>query len=118
MESSADAVSVAQRLAQQVQRDEATIRQSGRFRGSALQVHQALARNPVWTLKEIARHTGLSFPAASNGMKSLAELNIVNEYTEKRHNRIFVYAQYLSILSGEDSEHNEKYRTTIEPANR
>ena len=50
-------------------------------------------------MPEVSRTTGLSFPAASSGMKLLMDLEIVRELTGKRRNRLFVYDRYLSTLS-------------------
>jgi DNA-binding transcriptional regulator GbsR (MarR family) len=50
-------------------------------------------------LREIAKSTGLSFPAAAAGMKLLADLGIAREATGKRRNRVFAYDSYLTVLN-------------------
>lgn len=79
--------------------DASRIQESGRAAGSALRVHAAMRQRPLITLGEICRRTGLSFPAATNGMSVLLNLGIARELTGKRRNRIFAYDQYVRILS-------------------
>ena len=42
--------------------------------------------------------TSLSFNAASSGMRILEELNIAQEVTGQRRNRLFGYQQYMDVL--------------------
>jgi DNA-binding transcriptional regulator GbsR (MarR family) len=62
-------------------------------------VYDALKARPVISMPEIARSTGLSFPAASASVRLLGELGIVRELTGKRRNRAFVYDRYLAVLN-------------------
>jgi Fic family protein len=93
------AVATAKRLVDlfHVHRDR--IQESGRAAGSALRVHAALRERPVITLPEVCRQTGLSFPAATTGMKALLDVGVVRELTGRRRNRLFAYDRYLQILS-------------------
>ena len=50
-------------------------------------------------LRQLCRHTGMSFPTASKAMQTLAGLNITRELTGQRRNRLFVYDAYLAILN-------------------
>ena len=93
------AVTTAQRLVELFTDDNAKIQGSGRAAGSALRVHAAMRERPLINLTEICKQTGLSFPAATNGMKVLLNLGIARELTGRRRNRIFAYDQYLKILS-------------------
>lgn len=93
------AVATAQRLVELFNDDNAKIQGSGRAAGSALRVHGAMRQRPLNNLAEICKQTGLSFPAAANGMKVLLNLGIARELTGRRRNRIFAYDQYLKILS-------------------
>jgi len=70
-----------------------------RAAGSVLRVHTAFRERPILFLSDICQHTGLSFPAATNGMALLARLYIVRELTGRQRNRLFVYDRYLQILS-------------------
>lgn len=51
------------------------------------------------SLSEAKEKTGLSFPAASNGMDVLVDLGIARELTGKRRNRVFAYSEYVTILN-------------------
>lgn len=93
------AVTTAQRLVQLFGKDEGKIQQGGRAAGSALRVHTALRERPIRSIPDICKRTGLSFPAATNGMALLEQLGAVRELTGKSRNRIFAYDNYLQILS-------------------
>jgi DNA-binding transcriptional regulator GbsR (MarR family) len=62
-------------------------------------VHEALKARPILSMSEVCRSTGLSFPAASSGMETLAELGIARKLTGRRRNRPFGYDRYLAILN-------------------
>ena len=93
------AVTTAQQLMQLLSVDEGKIQTGGRAAGSALRVHTALRERPILSLPDICQRTGLSFPAATNGMALLVRLHLVRELTGRQRNRLFVYDQYLQILS-------------------
>jgi Fic family protein len=95
----AGAVSTAQRLVGLFQEDGNRIQQQGRVAGSALRVHQVLKERPIMTLQEARRRAGLSFPAASSGMKVLTDLGVARELTGRRRNRLFGYDRYMAILN-------------------
>ncbi len=46
-----------------------------------------------------SQRTGLSFPAATSGMRLLVDLGIAREVTGRRRNRVFAYDRYLAILN-------------------
>jgi Fic family protein len=93
------ALTTAQQLGEMFKQDRAKIEPTGRRAGSALRVHEALKSRPLLSMPQISNRTGLSFPAASAATELLAELGIARELTGKRRNRLFVYDQYLTILS-------------------
>lgn len=95
----AGAITTAQRLVELFNADTDRIQKSGRAAGSALRVHAALRERPVISLPQVCRRTGLSFPAATNGMNVLQNLGVVRELTGRRRNRLFAYDRYLSVLS-------------------
>ena len=70
-----------------------------RAAGSALRVHQALQERPIISLQKLVDRTNLSFPAVSAGMKILEELDVTQELTGRKRNRLFGYGRYLAILS-------------------
>ncbi len=94
------AVSTAQRLAEMFQDDRTRIeRSSGRRTGSVLRLHDALKETVLLSLPAASDKTQLSFQTVSSAMDILAAQGIAQEVTGKSRNRIFVYSQYLSILS-------------------
>jgi Fic family protein len=78
--------------------DRSRIEGLGRKANTALRVHDALKRRPVHTLQDVAKVTGLSFPAAASGMALLEQLTIAREITGKQRNRVFAYTAYLDAL--------------------
>jgi Fic family protein len=98
-ETAEGAVSTARRLIALFQDDRERIQGHGRMAGSALRVHQALKERPITSLQDVCNRTGLSFPAATSGMKLMEKLKIIRELTGKQRNRMFGYDQYLTILS-------------------
>ena len=99
LETSEAAVTTCQRLVILFEEDRKRIQSRGRTAGSALRVHDALKQRPIAAMQEIARRAALSFPAASSGMKLLADLGIARELTGRKRNRVFVYDAYLKILN-------------------
>lgn len=93
------AVTTAQRVMELLNADAAKIQTGGRAAGSALRVHAALRERPIVSLSNICRRTGLSFPAATNGMALLQKLGTVRELTGRHRNRLFAYDRYIQILS-------------------
>ncbi|MEX1257414.1 MAG: Fic family protein [Gemmatimonadota bacterium] len=98
-ETSEDAVRTATRLTEMFGADRARVEAIGRRAGSALRVHEALKARPIRRLTDVARATGLSFPAASSGMEALESLGIAKEVTGRRRNRLFAYGEYLEVLN-------------------
>jgi Fic family protein len=93
------AVATARRLVELSAHDRATISARGRTAGSALRVFDVLRERPIITLSAVRDRSGLSFPAASAGMKPLTDLGIVGELTGKKRNRVFSYSAYVATLS-------------------
>jgi cell filamentation protein, protein adenylyltransferase len=92
------AVTTARRLVALFGEDRARVQAKGRLAGSALRVHEALQARPVTTLSAISAKTGLSFPAATAGMRALVELGIAKELTGRKRDRVFAYDRYLVVL--------------------
>jgi Fic family protein len=98
VETADGAVATARRVVAVFSADRELVLAQGRRAGSALRVCEALASRPILTLSGTAERTGLSFPGASDGMKLLGELGIVNELTGKKRNRVYAYTRYLAML--------------------
>jgi Fic family protein len=93
------AFSTAMHLTEMFRDDKARISALGRAANSALRVHDALIANPIGSIPEIGRESGLSYPGAAAGMNRLVELGIAAEITGEARSRIFVYGQYLKNLA-------------------
>lgn len=102
-ETAAAAVSTARRLVALAQEDRDRIRSIGRGAGSALQLHHALQKRPLATMKQLASSTGLSIPTVAKSLDALAQIGIVREVTGRQRNRAFGYHRYVAIL-GEGTE--------------
>ena len=67
--------------------------------GSALHIHHVLGEYPIRTIKTIAEKTGLANPTVSTHLKKLCEIGIMEEITGRARDRVYVYSEYLKILS-------------------
>ena len=99
IETAEGAESNAQRLLQVFSLNEGRMQQEIRAPASALRVHQALKEYPIASIHSVMERTSLSFNAASSGMRILEELDIAQEVTGQRRNRLFGYQRYIDILS-------------------
>ena len=93
------AVSTAKRLVTLVQDGRERIRGVGRGAATALQVHEALQREPVTTIPRLAQHTGLSVPGATAALGRLVGLGLVAEVSGRQRGRVYSYEPYLRLLS-------------------
>jgi len=94
-----NAVATAKRLADLIQRDRERVRSVGRGAPTALQVHEALQREPVTTIPRLVAHTRLSVPGATAALERLVALDLVREVTGRHRNRVYSYESYVSLLS-------------------
>lgn len=92
------AFATAMSLTEMFRSDRGRISSLGRPANSALRVHDALMANPICTIPEVAKGTGLSYPGASAGLNRLIELEIVSEVSGDWRARTFAYWQYLQTL--------------------
>ena len=89
----------AQRLTAMASGDRSRIAAGGRGANSLLRVHEALTEGVIVNVAEVVDRTGLSAPTAGTGLRRLCALNIAEEITGGRRNRVFVYSEYLSVLA-------------------
>ena len=102
-ETSDQAADAARRILARFEEDRRRIEGLGRATASALRVHQALQRRPITSIAAAARTIGVSAPTVAKSLTHLAALGIVAERTGRQRGRMFVYDDYLRILS----EHTE-----------
>lgn len=93
------AVDTAQRLLALLARDRARIAALGRRAGNVGLVFDQFARRVVVTVPQLQPKLTLSAPTIRAAIRTLEELEIVNELTGQRRHRVFAYQQYLDILS-------------------
>lgn len=98
-ETSRQATDTARRILARLQEDRGRIEQLGRAAASALRVHQELQRHPIVSIPAAARALGISAPTVAKSIEHLVELGIVREATGRQRGRVFVYSEYLRILS-------------------
>ena len=86
-------------MADLIQRDRDLVRGVGRGARTALQVHEALQREPVTTIPRLVARTRLSVPGATAALERLIAIDLVKEVTGRQRNRVYSYVPYVSLLS-------------------
>jgi len=94
-----NAVATAKRLGDLIQRDRDLVRGLGRGAPTALQVHEALQREPVTTIPRLVARTRLSVPGATAALERLVALGLVREVTGRQRNRVYSYEPCVTLLS-------------------
>ena len=98
-ETAGNAVSTASRLTELAGRDRERVRAIGRGAATALQVHDAMLREPITTIPRLAARTHLSVPGATAGLERVVALGLATEVTGRRRGRVYCYAEYVKLLS-------------------
>lgn len=94
-----EAFDTTQELLSVYHRDGATIRTLGRMAVSTLEVHRALAEQPIATSNGIVKKTGLTSATVNKALEHLERLAILREITGRKRNRVFSYTRYLEIIN-------------------
>jgi Fic family protein len=81
------------------QADKEKIERFGRGAASALLVYRYAQVNPLFSIKNAARETKVSFPTASSAVARMTEAGIFRESSGKRRDRLFLYERYLDLLN-------------------
>ena len=98
-ETSLQAADAAKQILSLFEEDRAKIESLGRPAASALRVHQLLQQKPIIAIPDAARETGMSAPTVAKSIQHLRDLGLLREITGKQRGRMFVYSDYLGILS-------------------
>ncbi|WP_248449299.1 Fic family protein [Sinorhizobium meliloti] len=77
---------------------ERIVRESERT-GSVLQIHDIMRTSPYLTAASAAKRSALTVPTVNAALDQLQRLGIVEEATGRRRGRVFVYRDYMDILS-------------------
>jgi len=93
------AVETVQQLENMAREHRDRIRSLGRASNTALQIHHELLLRPIATSPDLCKRTGITPLTVNRSLEKLCELNILQELTGQKRNRIFGYTQYLEILN-------------------
>lgn len=99
IETSEQAINTAEKLLQLFRTDQNLIETSGKNTVSLISIFQYLKKHPLSSTKDIKMACGISLTTVLRSLESLQTLGIVREATGKERNKIFVYNQYVDILS-------------------
>lgn len=99
IETANQAVETVHNILNLIEQDRKKIASIGRAAASALTVHHYLQKFPITDSKRIEAICELSLPTVNSAFKQLLALKIVEERTGKARNKIYVYTQYLNIMS-------------------
>jgi len=98
-ETSVQATDAAREILNLFEVDRRRIEKLGRPAASALRVHQLLQQKPIIAIPDASQRLGISPPTISKSIQHLEHLGILREITGKQRGRVFVYDNYLNILS-------------------
>jgi Fic family protein len=98
-ETSLQASEAAREILALFEADRHRIEDLGRPAASALRVHQLLQQKPIIGIPAAAQRLSISPPTIAKSIQHLEDLGIVREVTGKQRGRMYVYSDYLSILS-------------------
>lgn len=96
--SATQAATTANKVLALINADSKRIAGLGRAATSALEVHQALQRQPIATSNALVAITGLTPATVNKSLVHLERLRIVAELTSQRRGRLFSYGKYVEIL--------------------
>ena len=100
-ETATNAVATAQQLHVLFQKDAAKIEALGRVATSVKAVHEAMIRRPLSTPNSLVEATGLTPATTNKSLAFLVRLQIVEEVTKRRRDRLFCYTKCFEILNAE-----------------
>ena len=94
------AVRTAQALTQLREKDKLRLAELGRLAGSARQILDALFAHPILTISTLSTTTGLSPATVGKALDAMeGTLDMVQEVTQQKRNRVYAYGAYISILN-------------------
>jgi Fic family protein len=99
--SATQAVATANALLALVNKDRDRIAGLGRAAASALDVHQALQRQPIASSATLVKATRLTPATVNKSLAHLQRIGIVAELTNRRRGRVFSYRRYVEELTAE-----------------
>ena len=97
--SSEQAIQTAQRLIKLQERDEQKIHRLGRMSQSIIRLYKVFLKNPVATSGFLVEKTGLTPATVNKCLVHLVTIEIVEELTSNKRNRIFQYSDYVNLIN-------------------
>jgi Fic family protein len=98
-QTSSQASSDAKQIIDLLERDRKRIGKIGRASTSALKIHGYLLKKPFLSITKAAKALKISVPTVTNAVEKLVEIGMLKELTGRPRNRLFAYADYLTILT-------------------
>lgn len=100
---SAEATATAREIVKLRETERMRIQQRlGRRAGGALQLLEALFRNPIANVKRVQEITGLSQPASNALANAMEEIGVLREMTGRKTYRVFRFEHYLQLFDERD----------------
>lgn len=99
MHTSNQAVNTAKNLIALINDHEAKVNNMGRASSTALVVYRCFVKQPVLNANAIQTQTSLSAATIHSSLENLIKLGILEEVSQKKRNKIFVYKEYINILN-------------------
>jgi Fic family protein len=99
--SATQAAATANALLALVNADRDRIAGLGRAAASALEVHQALQRQPIATSTALVKATRLTPATVNKSLAHLERIGVVREVTNRKRGRVFSYREYVEELAAE-----------------
>lgn len=99
MHTSNQAVNTAKNLIALINNHEAKVNSMGRASSTALVVYRCFVKQPVLNANAIQTQTSLSAATIHSSLENLIKLGILEEVSQKKRNKIFVYKEYINILN-------------------
>lgn len=93
------AVNTAKNLIALINNHEAKVNSMGRASSTALVVYRCFVKQPVLNANAIQTQTSLSAATIHSSLENLIKLGILEEVSQKKRNKIFVYKEYINILN-------------------
>ena len=95
-----DALNTIKALCQLHSRNKAILPVSKRTPDNVSRLFDYIEQHPIIAIGRTAKALSLSFNTVSAAVKKLVACGVLIESTNKQHNRVFVYDEYLKILEG------------------
>lgn len=93
------AVNTAKNLIALINSHESKVNNMGRASSTALVVYRCFVKQPVLNANAIQTQTSLSAATIHSSLENLIKLGILEEVSQKKRNKIFVYKEYINILN-------------------